>query len=273
MVALKHLKRIIGAVFCIASGANALAQDTEFYCDDRELGGQFYCVDKTPEEKPIEAPQASAPSAEKKALEEFEAFKEKLETARAVAVYTGDAKDIEKYMRIQKEAAEMSSRFMQEYQFLGWQDPTLSYAAAVPVETFAKNAYRSERRQEVERHLKKARERYGFFYFYSKDCAACVTFSPVVKRLSARHSLSVIPIAKAGKESIEWPGTRADNGIGERVGLIGDVTPAIVLYDAKQEAGVPISYGAVSLETLENRIYMLTREEKVKFLGGETDVR
>lgn len=257
--------------------ASSFAQDSSFYCGDRELGEQFYC--KPPvveEEKPMDQmgpPPPPQKSEYEEKLEEFEAFQEKLEKTRSVAVFTGDPKDIERYMRLQKQAGEMSSKFMEEYQFLGWQDPTLSYVSAVPVETFAKNAYRSERRQQVEEHIKAVNGRYGFFYFYSKDCAACTVFSPVVKALSARHNLSVMPIAKKGKESIEWPGTKPDNGIGERVGLIGDVTPAIILYDAEQETGVPISYGAVSLETLENRIYMLTREDKVKFLGGSTDVR
>ena len=267
----------------ISASGLAYGQSADFYCGDRELGDQFYCkyetMEAVEEPKPAPAPVVAPPPVpevkkedDKDIIKRFDAFKEKLNTARQVAVFTGEPKDIERYMRLQKEAGEMSSKFMKEYQFLGWQDPSLSYATHVPVETFAKNGYRSERRKEVESHIKATKDRYGFFYFYAKNCAACVQFSPIVKALSARHGLVVIPIAQKGQESIEWPGTKPDNGIGERVGLIGNVTPAIVLYDAEQDAAVPISYGVLSLETLENRIYMLTREKGVKYLGGDLDV-
>jgi len=265
---------VVAVLPLAALSSLASAQDNNFYCDERELGDQFYCEKPVEEEPEAPAEVVSAPVTEaEETIKDFDDFKEKLNEARSVAVYTGKKEDVEHYMRLQKEAGVMSSKFMEEYQVLGWQDPTLSYAASVPVETFAKNAYRAERRQEVERHIRNINGRYGFFYFYSKDCSACVQMSPIVKMLSSRYELSVMPIAKQGKESVEWPGTKPDNGIGKRVGLIGDVTPAIILYDAEQEAGVPISYGAISLETLEDRIYMLTREDKVKFLGGNTDVR
>jgi len=266
---------VLAALPLAALSSVAAAQDTDFYCDERELGDQFYCVSPVEEEAPAPTPEpvVAPPSVDEETIKDFDAFKKKLDESRSIAVYTGKREDVEQYMRLQKQAGEMSSKFMEEYQVLGWQDPTLSYAASVPVETFAKNAYRAERRQEVENHIRSINGRYGFFYFYSKNCSACVQMSPVVKMLSSRYEVSVMPIAKAGKESVEWPGTKPDNGIGKRVGLIGDVTPAIILYDAEQDAGIPISYGAISLETLEDRIYMLTREDKVKFLGGDTDVR
>lgn len=263
---------LVSLVFCF--GSTAFAQTNDFYCEERELGGQFYCEEEIEEERGAPAAPAPAPmEREDEVIKDFDSFKEQIDKARSVAVFTGDPDDIEKYMRLQKEAGVMASKFTEEYKVLGWQDPTLSYVSSVPVETFAKNAYRADRRSQVEEHIKKINGTYGFFYFYSKNCSACTQMSPVVKMLSSRYELNVMPIAKAGKESIEWPGTKPDNGIGARVGLIGDVTPAVVLYDATQDAAIPISYGAISLETLEDRIYMLTRKDKVKFLGGDTDVR
>ncbi|MGB0906880.1 MAG: conjugal transfer protein TraF [Maricaulaceae bacterium] len=257
-------------VFMLWMTPQSYAQSSDFYCDDRELGGQFYC--EIPEEEVVEIPDPP-PGASPSEIKDFNQFKERLAEARAVAVFSGKREDVQAYMKLQKEAADMSTRFMTQYQFIGWQDPSLSYTSAVPIETGAKRVYMAERRREVERHVKGINDRYGMFYFYSNKCPACKQFGPVVKMLSARYDLTVVPIAKKGRESIEWPGTKPDNGIGERVGLYGDVTPALVLYDADQDAGVVISYGVVSLESLENRIYMLTRDEKVKFLGGDDDVR
>jgi len=261
---------LIVAIFVMILPYSVFAQSVDFYCGDRELGEQFYCEIPVDQEEEILPPPPGASASD---VTDFNKFKERLDESRAVAVFTGKREDVESYMKLQKEAAEMSSRFMSQYQVIGWQNPSLSYTAAVPIETGAKTVYMAERRREVERHVKGINNQYGLFYFYSDSCAACKQFGPVVKMLSARYELSVIPIAKRGSESIEWPGTKPDNGISDRVGLYGDVTPALVLFDSKQEAGVVISYGAVSLETIEDRIYMLTREEKVKFLGGADDVR
>lgn len=265
--------RILLFLACLTiSIGGALAQSNQFYCDERELGDSFYCENAEELEQPVEVlpPPPGAPIDE---IKEFNAFKQSLDDARALAVFTGKKDHVEAYMVLQKEAASMSSRFMEQYQVIGWQNPELSYVASVPIETGGKQAYRSERRRHLEQHLRRASRDYGLFYFYSDKCAACNQFSPVVKLLSERHNMTVIPVAKPGNESISWPGTKPDNGIGERVGLQGDVTPALALYSSQQDASVVLSYGVVSLASLEERIYMLTREEKVKFLGGDDDVR
>jgi len=264
------LRTLLALSITIYFSANSFAQSSNFYCEERDLGGQFYCEIPLEEEVELVPPPPDSTPSE---IEEFNKFKKALDDARALAVFTGEREHVEAYMVLQKQAGEMSSRFMEEYQVIGWQNPSLSYASAVPVNTGAKRVYRAERRQEVERHNRKIKHEYGVYYFYSKSCPACRQFSPVVKMLSARYGLTVIPIAKRGQESEEWPGTLVENGIGERLGLYGDVTPALVLFNAKEETGVPISYGVVALEDLENRIYMLTREDKVKFLGGSDDVR
>jgi len=271
----RALLTIIGII--ILGSARAFAQSADYYCDDKQLGEEFYCekeavVDEpeiTPEEKPVLIGPPAPPKPDE--LEELDAFKQELDTARKRAVFTGEREDIRQYMILQKKAGEMSSRFMTEYQVLGWQNPDLSYTAGTPINTGAKRAYRAERRKEVELHVRNVNQRYGIYYFYSRSCAACTTFSPIVKMLSSRHQLTVIPVARRGQESVEWPGTKPENGIGERLGLSGNVTPALVLFDTKERVGVPISYGVVTLEDLENRIYMLTREEGVKFLGGSND--
>lgn len=267
------MKRIIILTWLFAALAQqAFGQSGQFYCDNRDLGENFYCEPPEPvEEEKTEIMGPSLPP--QSPVPEFEEFKKKLEDARDKAVWTGDPKDIEEYMVLQKQAGEMSSRFMTEYQFIGWQNPNLSYIAGRPVNTVGKRAYRGQRRAEVERQIKKLNNRYGLYYFYSKDCGACITFSPILKMFSSRHQIVVMPVAKPGKESVEWPGTKPDNGISERLGLYGDVTPAVILFDSKEKVGVPISYGVVSMEDLENRIYMLTREDSVKFLGGDDDVR
>ena len=268
------LRAFIFVIFWAAmSAAAAFAQSSNFYCEDRELGEHFYCQPPAPEEPGSDSQNMSLPPSAETKRQDFEAFKVKLGEARALAVYTGETEDVRAYMELQKQAGDMSSKFMTEYQVLGWQNPDLSYTAAVPISSGAKRAYRAERRGEVEKAVSKLNHRYGIYYFYSKNCPACRTFSPVVKMLSDRHQLTVIPIAKRGHESIEWPGTKVENGIAERLGLYGDVTPALVLFDTKERVGVPISYGSVALTDIENRIYMLTRKEDVKFLGGSDDTR
>lgn len=257
-------------------GISAADDTGDFYCKERGLGSHFYC--KAPEPKPEEVkkePVTVSPVAPEikektdpdvKALNEFRA---KLVKVREKAVWNPSKDNVRDYMIMQAEAGAMARRFSRTFGELSWQEPNLSYVVNHPVDSVGASQWKSTRRMAVAEHMKSLNQRFGVYYFYSSDCPACHAFGPVLKQFSDLHGIEVMAISMDGGPNAEFPDWETNNGISVRLGMDGVLTPAVVLFDTKTRTGVPISYGMVSVQQLEDRIFILTgKDKKPSFTGG-----
>ena len=103
--------------------------------------------------------------------------------------------------------------------------------------------------------------RYGLFYFFAQSCAACEVMSPIVKSVSQRWKLTIRAISTDGGPSRHFPDYRVETGQRGRMGLKPKITPALVLWDAAANRAIPIGYGILSADELQERIYLLTSKE------------
>jgi len=223
-----------------------------FYCEKRRLGYWFYCT----RPRPSETPEPAAPPAPS-ATSQLDAITAQLRELKAKAILEPTPANVTAYIRFQREQLDRASLFSDVWQRAIWQDPELDYTLQRPVSTQWQDA-RSAERNAVMAQLG---ARYGLFYFFAQSCGACEVMSPIVQSVASTWHIAVRAISTDGGPSRHFPNYTVETNQRTRMGLEPKVTPAVVLWDALKGQAIPIGYGVMSADELQDRIYLLTSKE------------
>lgn len=253
------------ALMLVASPMNAQIQETPavadaadtLYCEERRLGYWFYCVKPAPEPAAPQ-PQAAAPV---NASAELEAITATLRDLRAQAILHPTPENVTSYIRFQREQLDRASLFSDVWQRALWQQADLDYTLERPVGALAKRQWQDARAASRDSVMAQLSERYGLFYFFAQTCGACEVMSPIVKSVADRWHITVRAISTDGGPSRHFPDYAVENGQRPRMGLEPAITPALVLWDSVLNRPIPIGYGVLSADELQDRIYLLTSKE------------
>ena len=234
---------------------SATAADT-LYCEERRLGYWFYCV------KPAPSEEAQQPEAEPvPATQELDAITSELRELKARAILYPTEANVAAYIRFQRAQLDRASLFSDVWQRAIWQDPELDYTLERPVGALAKKQWQDARSAERDAVMARLSQRYGLFYFYSSTCGPCEVMSPIVKGVAERWRIAVRAISTDGGPSRHFPDYKVETNQRARLGLEGKATPALVLWDSVTKRPIPIGYGVLSADELQDRIYLLTSKE------------
>lgn len=237
--------------------AEATAPGDDLYCAKRKLGYWFYCAKPVPAPKPLPPQPEQAPSA----AQELDAITGTLRELKARAVLYPTPENVTAYIRFQREQLDRASLFSDVWQRAIWQDPALDYTLERPVGALAKKQWQDARAAERDAVMAGLSQRYGLFYFYSQTCGACEVMSPIVRSIADRWRITVRAISTDGGPSRHFPDYKVENGQRARMGLEPGITPALVLWDSVLQRPIPIGYGVLSADELQDRIYLLTAKE------------
>jgi len=226
-----------------------------FYCAERRLGYWFYCV------RPKAPPAEQAPPQASSATAQLDAITTTLRELKARAIIEPSPENVTAYIRFQREQLDRASLFSDVWQRAIWQDPELDYTLERPVGTLAKRQWQDARTAERDTVMARLSERYGLFYFFAQTCGACEVMSPIVKSVADRWHLTVRAISTDGGPSRHFPNYSVENGQRPRMGLEPRITPALVLWDSVAKRPIPIGYGVLSADELQDRIFLLTSKE------------
>jgi conjugal transfer pilus assembly protein TraF len=227
-----------------------------FYCQERKLGYWFYCA-RPKAEKP-EAGDAQQPES---AIEQLDAVTATLRELKARAILEPTPANVTAYIRFQREQLDRASLFSDVWQRAIWQDPDLDYTLQRPVSTLGKRQWQDDRNAERDAAMARLSQRYGLFYFFAQSCGACEVMSPIVQGVASRWRITVRAISTDGGPSRHFPGYTVETNQRSRLGLEPKITPAVVLWDALKNRPIPIGYGVMSADELQDRIYLLTSKE------------
>ena len=227
-----------------------------FYCQERKLGYWFYCVrPRPPEQEQSPAPPPAS------ATDRLDAITTELRELKARAILEPTPANVTAYIRFQREQLDRASLFSDVWQRAVWQDPALDYTLQRPVSTLGKRQWQDARSAERDAVMAGLSQRYGLFYFFAQSCGACEVMSPIVKSVAATWRITVRAISTDGGPSRQFPGYTVETNQRTRMGLEPRVTPAVVLWDAAKNQAIPIGYGVMSADELQDRIYLLTSKE------------
>ena len=227
-----------------------------FYCEERRLGYWFYCTRPRPSERDavIPAPSASATS-------QLDAVTATLRELKAKAILEPTPANVTAYIRFQREQLDRASLFSDVWQRAIWQDPDLDYTLQRPVSTLGKRQWQDARTSERDTVMAQLSQRYGLFYFFAQSCGACEVMSPIVQGVASTWAITVRAISTDGGPSRHFPSYTVETNQRTRMGLEPKVTPAVVLWDAAKGRAIPVGYGVMSADELQDRIYLLTSKE------------
>ena len=82
-----------------------------------------------------------------------------------------------------------------------------------------------------------------------------------MRSVTAIWNITVRAISTDGGPSKQFPDYTVETNQRARMGLEPKVTPAVVLWDVKNQRAIPIGYGVMSADELQDRIYLLTTKE------------
>lgn len=226
-----------------------------FYCGERKLGTWFYC--ERPKTKPA-APSVSASAPSPSYRQQLDKIGARLEELKAKAILEPTSDNIVAYVRYQREQLDRASTFADVWERAIWQHPDLDYTLQRPVSTLGKTAWLAQRKTDREAVIASLSERYGLFFFFSSSCGACEVFSPIVRTLSDKYHLSVLPVSMDGGPTPAFPRFVVNQGQYEKMGLEGSQVPALVLFDTYLKKPIPIGYGIMAEDEVLQRIFYLT---------------
>ena len=83
----------------------------------------------------------------------------------------------------------------------------------------------------------------------------------IVKSVADTYGITVRAISTDGGPSRTFPRYTVETNQRARMGVEGKVTPAVVLWDSATNRPVPIGYGVMSADELQDRIFLLTKRE------------
>jgi conjugal transfer pilus assembly protein TraF len=259
----------IANAVCVLPSANAQTATTQtdappraetserqdsFYCEERRLGYWFYCNRPKPPEQQAPAPAASATS-------QLDAITATLRELKAKAILEPTPANVTAYIRFQRAQLDRASLFSDVWQRAIWQDPELDYTLQRPVSTLGKRQWQDSRSAERNAAMAQLSERYGLFYFFAQSCGACEVMSPIVQSVASTWHIAVRAISTDGGPSRHFPNYTVETNQRSRMGLEPKITPAVVLWDAQTGHPIPIGYGVMSADELQDRIYLLTSKE------------
>ncbi|MDF0544646.1 conjugal transfer protein TraF [Sphingobium sp. H39-3-25] len=226
----------------------------DFYCGERKLGQWFYCAKPKPPAAKEQSQQAPATSA----AERMAAITKQLDELKARAILEPSEDNVIAYVRFQREQLDRASTFSDTWQRALWQNPDLDYTLQRPVSTIGKRAWLDNRKADRDAVLTNLSQRYGLFYFYAQSCGACELFAPILKSVADSHRMAVMAVSMDGGPNREFPNYVVDSGQRARMGVPGNQTPALVLFDTQTKRTIPVGYGVLSADEIMDRIFMLT---------------
>ena len=85
------------------------------------------------------------------------------------------------------------------------------------------------------------------------------SFAQVIKLFSRKYNYKIIAISIDGSKLDDFPDARTNNGIAEAWSV--KQVPALFMVNPGNQHVVPISYGLVSMDEIEDRIVMLFKSK------------
>lgn len=226
----------------------------DFYCAERRLGQWFYCS----KPKPAEQERQVSAGPQQSSVERMAAITRQLDELKAKAILDPTEENVIAYVRFQREQLDRASTFSDTWQRALWQNPDLDYTLQRPVSTVGKRAWLDNRRADRDAVLASLSQRYGLFYFYAQSCGACDLFSPILRSVADSHRMAVMAVSMDGGPSRDFPNYVVDAGQRARMGIPGNETPALVLFDTVTKRTIPVGYGILSADEIMDRIFALT---------------
>jgi len=190
------------------------------------------------------------------------AYRKELENRLSKAWINPTPQNIQSYQVMQKDMLERSQKFSELWMRNVFMYPHLDHTLLSPVSQKARHLHLDQQKEKLKQTIQELRHTHGLFFFFSGHCRFCHEFAPVVKAFSESYGWEILAISVDGGKLDAFPHAVLDNGLSHAWGV--QALPALFAINPTTEEVIPLAYGMVSLDQIENRLMTLleTKGEK-----------
>ena len=138
--------------------------------------------------------------------------------------------------------------------------PDVSMEHDASINQTGQDAIKEVRQAEVNQKIADSRDQYGLVYFYRPDCPYCEAEEKVLGFFHDSRHFEIKPV-----------NIREHPDLASRFNIT--ITPSLILVQRGSEAYQPISYGVVSLEELDYRVFSTIRLMQGQIVPEQYGVR
>ena len=221
--------------------------------DRKAEGWAWYEEKKQPEKEETSHEQPLT------STQQMEEVRTNLEQKLAKAVLEPTPENIRTYMEEQQKWVDRSSYFAQVWAQVLLNYPHLDYTAThMPISQYGLQFYKNELQEEKEKLIASLAKEYGLVFFYEGKSEVSAIFGRIVDELTKKYGWETIAVSVDGSEIEGFTSSKTNNGIVQTLGV--DITPALYLINPKENTVVPISFGLVAMDQIEENIALQFKE-------------
>jgi len=172
-------------------------------------------------------------------------------------LYRPNEADLKNILVIQDYATKKSKAYAIALQEVLRRHPELNPAVKHPPSVYGRRADFLKKKAEINQMLDKWRDKAGLYFFFEDTCKFCQAEARIINLFQRIHKWQVLGISVTGRCFPELKDCTPDyNDLAGKFGV--KTYPAIFLVverDNGQPLFIPISYGLITLDELENQLY------------------
>lgn len=228
---------------------------------DPERGFHYYPELRRPRQKPEDQPKEPAARKSLKDITDLDELKAERERRLKAAVMNPSTENMVAYLEANTLVLQKSAMFADVWRRTVWTHPQFDFNARNPTANFAQVELRQARLMEREGTARDLAADHGLLFFYRSDCPYCKLQAPVLRTLSERYGIEVLPVSLDGGPLEGWPEAKPDNGISRVVsqGRGIEAVPALYLVSRDARQALLLGSGVLAMDEIVERMHVLTK--------------
>ena len=222
---------------------------------DRAMEGRYWYDEKTSEDN---SKTAKVVITEDNAVEELQLLRQKVDTAKALAVLAPNTSNVRHYMRLQKHLMTQAEKFSKTWEKILLEDATLSGQLSNPTAQYAVNARKEVQYEEIEATLEKHRDKHLLLFVYDSREKFSQIAGQMMTAFIEDTKWEAIGVSIDQGNLPEFPKSKIVADQGKTLGITA--TPSYVIVNKETEEVIQAGFGAISVSQLKENISAQLKE-------------
>ncbi len=211
-------------------------------------------------EKDGENELKDSPISKENALEELQNLRQKIDTAKALAVLVPTQINVKHYMLMQQQLVKQSEAFAKTWEKILLEDATLSGQLTNPTAQYAVNARKILQYEEINTILEREKAKHLLLFIYDSREKFSQIAGEMMIAFIEDTGWEVIGVSIDQGNLPEFPNSKIVADQGKALGITA--TPSYVVVNKETEEVTHVGFGALSVSQLKENIFIQLREEK-----------
>lgn len=256
---------LVALLASTSAGAKLLCNGEEvdgwhFYCDPEPAPDPLKKPEPQPEQQAEETPEEPQEKPEPMtATEEIEAYRKYADELKHRAILDPTPENLEAYMKVNMEMAQMASRFAAVWQRVLFQSPDLDANTRRPLTQMGTNIYQDQKNAAEQAALRSAASDAGFLFVYDDpvQCRICLAQAEILVAMREAFGIEILAVSTDGSPMQGFPEAVANEGQLEALGIRDLPRPFIAIVETETGEVSLIGGGLLTEDQILDRVYVV----------------